>query len=1386
MNTTAKKKVKRCPKGTRKDPITDECVTHVKKTIIIDEKYHIDKVMGQGARNKIEFVITNEFLYNTDSKYTRKHYILLKLENLKQIHDKLKYNDVNKTGRKFIKTCPNKIALVDAILEMQHEIRKAHVDKKDDSDEEPATDEPHTDNVVDNKTEEDHDEDDQPQQISEAIFENSVKIPSFILNGDEDTTKETDLGEISKDNESIEYNSYLKNKEKMEYDKNVDKINFENLYPTFDDPNFSSKIASFKEFDQTKYDGEIRNIETYADQLCEAEMELSPHQMFVKNFMSNKTPYNSLLLYHGVGTGKTCSAIGIAEEHRKFMAQHGNKKRTIVVASPNVQNNFRNQLFSEQKLEENANIWSVQSCVGNSFIQEINPSNTLGLQRDFIVRQIKNIINTNYLFMGYTEFSRYIQKKVIVDDTLDAKMKKEIYQKKVQKLFNDRLVIIDEVHNIRVSDDNQKKQLGRQMMNVAKYSNNMKLLLLSATPMYNSYKEIIWIVNLLNSNDNRSTIKIDDIFNKDGTFTDTGEETLRRKMIGYTSYIRGENPYSFPFRIYPDNFEPSNKLTTYPEIQFNKKTISSPIEHIPLYYSNMGDFQTMAYKKIISNLSESEKISFENMEAFGYTLLQTPIESTTISYPSLDKDRDFYTGKTGLQHIMKFKIQSSPQPLKYEYNYKPNVLEQYGKIFSLEKLKSYSGKLFKIGNVVIKSTGVILIYTQYIEGGVIPTALMLEELGFKRYSSFSGAKSLFKGSPQEGIDYRNYKPKSTFEKEGDFKQARYCMITGDVHFSHDNDTEIKRITSKENKDGELIKVVIISKAASEGIDFKFIRQIHIVEPWYNMNRIEQIIGRGVRQGGHCLLPFKDRNVEIYLHVGKSPTITHETPDLYLYRLAEKKAIQIGNITRMLKNVSVDCVLNIAQTNFTIDKLQEVEANKHIKLRLSSGKTIEYKVGDRPYTDLCDYKDNCSYKCLSTMSFDDTKIIDTNYTNEYAVMNYNIIVKRIKEAFKEHNIYKKDDLINEINRVRIYPIDQVLYVLSQMIDHKSELITDQYSRTGTIINKDEYYAFQPMEINDESISILERTKPIDYKHSEIIFNDNLTVNEVSSIDAPQTYKIIYDSLQEILNMNDNPSNDKPKANDTFYKHTSYSKIQHICVNILKISKPNYRKFIIHHFLDETSVTDKLIILNDIFYTKRTLNATEKIFMGYFDNKTINYKKKKAVIMFNKKKNDIYELGKDEITEIVVNESNRQIVEDEKAKYKVMDKKLYYSMIGFVNKDKNDNVVFKIKDIVSKTYTNYGINSNSLNKEDIIKRISCVLDESYCKTLLNPIITNEMVNEFTQFLDGKNGSDVEKSTIIVKGFSIILELLCRQKDIDSVDGKRYFFDLETTYINNIINI
>ena len=87
----------------------------------------------------------------------------------------------------------------------------------------------------------------------------------------------------------------------------------------------------------------------------------------------------------------------------------------------------------------------------------------------------------------------------------------------------------------------------------------------------------------------------------------------------------------------------------------------------------------------------------------------------------------------------------------------------------------------------------------------------------------------------------------------------------------------------------------------------------MLEPWYNTNRSEQIIGRAVRNSSHCMLDFDKRNVEIYLH-STSPIDNKEAADM-VCRYAEKKAKKIGKVTRLLKEISVDCLLNEKQKVF---------------------------------------------------------------------------------------------------------------------------------------------------------------------------------------------------------------------------------------------------------------------------------------------------------------------------------------------------------------------------------------------------------------------------------------------------------------------------------------
>ena len=1236
----------------------------------------------------------------------------------------------------------------------------------------------------------------------------------------ENEDKENELGEVPDEN-TKEYNDYLLKKEKVEYDNKSSNDEYDFLYPELDDPNFNIKIAKRKEFYDTQYDGKVYNIEEQSNKLCNVPFELMSHQLFVKNFLSFQTPYNSLLLYHGLGTGKTCSAIGIAEEMRSYMKQVGISKRILIIAAPNVQTNFRLQLFDERKLTLVNNKWNLNTCIGNSLLDEINPNQMQGLSRSKVVHLLNTIINQSYLFLGYREFGNYIKRKTAVD--LDSgftnKQQKQIEIEKIQSVFNDRLVIIDEVHNIRLLQENKEsKKMAPLLMNVCKHAQNMRLLVLSATPMFNSYKEIIWIINLLNIVDKRSTIEEKDIFNSEGEFIEEttddngnvkegGKELLKRKLTGYVSYVRGENPYTFPYRIYPKDFSPENVLQEpYPTKQMNEKEIDSKIEYTPVYMNSIGEFQETVYKKIIEDLQNKTDVNinsnqrnlpdFTNMESFGYNYLREPLQALNMVYPHKDLNNiNNLIGKKGLSNIMNYE----QAEIRYNYEYKPNIIEEYGNIFHPDNIGKYSSKIENICNIIKKSKGIVMIYSQYIDGGVIPLALALEEMGFSRHGINNETQNLFKTSPTEKIDAITYKTK---EEGIEFNPAKYMMITGEKTLSPNNLENLKYITNPDNKNGEKVKVVLITKAAAEGLDFKNIRQLHVLEPWYNTNRTEQIIGRAVRNLSHCDLPFNERNVEIYLHATK-PINDNEPADLYVYRYAEMKAIQIGKVSRILKETSVDCLLNIGQTNLTEKEMNSLVENQNINISLSSNKEIEYKIGDKNGSSICDYMD-CNFTCSPNKKINPNNTEQSTYTEYYVKTNYRAISKRIRDLFKEQNFYNREQLFNSIQILRSYPTEQIDYVLTRFIENKRDLLVDKYGRSGYLINSGNYYGFQPIEITEKQSSLYDKSIPIDYKNNNLIMElpkdkdtniKNIEKNAIKYDDDKnikydfERLNSLYDKIIQELDVNLTlieqgkqlflENKNLETAEDNWYKHYGY--IYNELFNIHKIPEQKLYTYIIYRWLDTLKPEQKLNIMYKLYlqepFTPNSPN--EAIMKTYFDDKLITHHDKKGILL-GYSKNELYVQVQEtrlwrKATPIEESRDFKPMID---TRFK-LNTRHNNKIVGFMNIFKNKEIVFKIKELIinkdGKEHVNKGFKCNVMGKSEILIRLNKVLAENPYPTIFN---NNQ---KFIKY-DNNNTKKIQRI-----GLCVITEIILRYyNDNSHIQNKIWFYDIEKTIYNNLVNL
>ena len=1068
------------------------------------------------------------------------------------------------------------------------------------------------------------------------------------------------------------------------------------IYPHLDDPQLQKKITLKKEF-RYKYDGAIVPVAEKSKTMCKktSAFELSPHQEFVKKFISYQNPYNSLLLYHGLGSGKTCSAISITESLRMYSKYIQNFKKIIMVASPNVQDNFKLQLFDPSKLTRVNGLWNLHGCVGNSLLKDLNMDDIQSMNRDDLIYRIKKIIKDNYFFMGYGSFANFIEKQLSTKNP-----------KKLQNTFHSRIIVIDEIHNIRItekSSDSIYKKIASMLNKLVYYVKGIKFIFLTGTPMYNDPREIIYLLNLMNLNDNRSLLNIKDVFTDTGDLKEGGKEKLQEKANGYISYVRGENPYVFPYMITPSMYKDprSSFLSQTPTVQFNEKKIVSPIQHLDLYRIPLSDIQERSYMKSIELIEEKKTEDFENLDSLGYNDLMKPIQSLFIAYPN---ESGFYTGDEGLQYVMNYRDSLYP-PSRNDFIYNETPLKD---MFKYENIGKYSSKIKTLMDNIIESKGIVLIYSQYVNGGIVPIALALEELGFKRHGERS--KTLFRDKKK---DINVYNLKNDPNYQGKFKTAKYAMITGEKMLSPDNKDEIYALTH-DNDEGQNVKVVLITQAGTEGIDLKNVRQVHVMEPWYNLNRIEQIIGRARRNCSHSELPLEERNFMLFLYTCELKNKRVESLDSLLYRMAEKKSIKIGAISRILKSVSVDCLLNKEQQNFS-------KMTERMTVLLSNGKKIRYDVKDKPFSSLCDYSESCDYECYNKISSSDKEDLSTY---SYRDTQNNKIEDKIKALFTKRHVYLKKEIMSMLK----YPTEEILRTFTDMIQNKT-LISDKYSKIGYLVQIADLYLFQPMELNDPRTMLFDRMRPIPVKPKAFTLTQEKKAKESKQVsELEKLYKYATTPTED-------PDEDwyqlYPKASKYMLKHT-------------QITSDDLEKYLISHLCEQQPMEKELELIQELY--SHELSEFEQKLKYYYDKRIVEREETRAIGLLGKE-------GIRSVLEIYVWNNDSLKWKKASPTEKILFKNIYeldnvavYSTIGFMGHYTDNTYQFKIKDKK---------NPDTRGSYLLIKKKSDIID------FLNEVILKKEV--FTK-------ENTKQDNITRTELTILSELYMRQ--LDEIKKERYF--------------
>jgi hypothetical protein len=607
---------------------------------------------------------------------------------------------------------------------------------------------------------------------------------------------------------------------------------------------------------------------------------------------------------------------------------------------------------------------------------------------------------------------------------------------------------------------------------------------MSATPMYNSYKEIISLLNLLlyvDHVDDSELLRETDI---EFVMTPQGEqlsEASENRIIkianGRVSFMRGENPKAFPARLDPNQLADSQLI--WPSYEPNgikeiPKNQSDDVLRLPIVRCEL-DGEPLA---VIQNMTEKLVAS----KGVGIRTIDTILQAGNCIFPG-----DGLDGRVGSEG---FQTWFTPRAVSGSFEgTRLSILPQYAPaipensyswmIASSDGLGQASPKFNNVINTIRTCSGISFVYSRFVENGAIIFCLLLEANG---YTPWGRSTPLFSKGPlawgrqcskcnrkeggHPGFNYEEPESKHNHK----FAPAFYALLTAsDVNtvekqslpLSPNNTAVINAARDVTNKDGARIKVVVGSQVAGEGLDLRAIREVHILEGWFHLSKEEQIVGRGIRYCSHNFLPREQRNCTIHLYVNSFPhSVNKETIDQYTYRTAMNKAVRIGNISRALKRGAADCNLN--------REAILVSGLSNINIIDSQGNRRNIDINDRDYTPSCDWI-RCSYTCKPSLNLSNkVELPDDNSTYDMFAARFaeQMLLYKLRSAFKDQPWYhwtKLQEIFKDI------PKETLTGLLLRVINNQS-IIFENGNMKGHIIYRNNLFLFQPNKIQDTSIPI----------------------------------------------------------------------------------------------------------------------------------------------------------------------------------------------------------------------------------------------------------------------------------------------------------------------------
>jgi hypothetical protein len=314
-------------------------------------------------------------------------------------------------------------------------------------------------------------------------------------------------------------------------------------------------------------------------------MTYTPTQAFVSNFFTPNNPLKGMLLWHSVGTGKTCTAIATATSTFEKQGY------TILWVTRTTLKN---------------DIWK------NMFDQVCHEIVKLKIENEGIVIPSKNTDRMKLLSkswrvrpMSYKQFSNLVSKKNQIYETMVKINGKEDPLRRT-------LLIIDEAHKLYGGGDLSSIEtpdmvsLHASLMNsyIVSGTNSVKLLLMTATPIQTDPMELIKLINLFKMPDQQmpNTFETfsEEYLNNEGFFKPEGLHKFRNEIAGHISYLNREKDAR----------------------QFSQPVVSSIKTNV--YDKEILRYNKKATRKLYSTMSKEIKNKMKTLKANPILKAKTP------------------------------------------------------------------------------------------------------------------------------------------------------------------------------------------------------------------------------------------------------------------------------------------------------------------------------------------------------------------------------------------------------------------------------------------------------------------------------------------------------------------------------------------------------------------------------------------------------------------------------------------------------------------------------------------------------------------------------------------------------------------------------------------